>query len=306
LIALLTTDGRMSNRALAAHVGLTEPTVAARLRSLSERHILAVTASLDWTAAGYGWDAWLQIGVEGRSVKEVSVELADVDGVHQVNVVFGPFDLIAHVLLATEAEAVEIISEKIGKIAGVHSVRPNVTLETVKFETKHARVPILPIPLRFPAPAIDLDQIDRGLIDLLVLDGRQSNREAARKLGVSEATVRLRLRRLEEARLLHINARSDPYLTGEVNAWAMVGVDVERGETRSVARALAGLAETGIVTLVAGSHDVLALLQVASRSRLVDLVLEEVRALPGVRSTSTWEIVSTRAFSYQWARLLQE
>src|SRR5512138_699965 len=84
LIELLTENGRFSNRALASKVGLSEPTVGARLRSLAERRVLGVTASLDWVAAGYCWDAWLEIAVEERSPREVAVELARLASAHLV------------------------------------------------------------------------------------------------------------------------------------------------------------------------------------------------------------------------------
>lgn len=295
----------MSNRALAAEVGLTEPTVAARLRSLNERNLLGVTASVDWLAAGYRWDAYLEIYIEGRSIDDVSTRLAEVEGVHQVHVVLGPFELLAHVLVADASDAVDLLADQIGSIPGVRSVRPNVTLETIKFETKHAQLPIRPIPLHFPDPAVDLDTTDRALIDLLIGDGRRSNREVARQLGVSEGTIRSRLRRLEDAGLLRITGRSDPYLTDQVTFWAAMGIDTEPGSTHDVAHTLAGLSETGIVSIVAGRYDIFAAVAGPSRSRLVRLVLEEVRSIPGVRTASTWEIVGNRSFHYQWARLLE-
>jgi len=109
LIALLTASGRMSTRALAAEVDLTEPTVAARLRKLADLRILGVTATLDWAAAGYRWDAWLQVSVHGRSVKEVGAQLARVESVDRVHVVFGAYDLLVHLLLSDESEAVAAI-----------------------------------------------------------------------------------------------------------------------------------------------------------------------------------------------------
>jgi DNA-binding Lrp family transcriptional regulator len=128
LIALLTDDGRLSNRALATAIGLTEPTISARLRSLYERRILCVTATLDWLAAGYRWDAWLHITVEGRPVKEAAQELAAVEGIRQVSVVFGPSDLVALLIVRDESEAVNLITDQIGRIPGLKSVRPHVIL----------------------------------------------------------------------------------------------------------------------------------------------------------------------------------
>src|SRR5690606_34531572 len=115
------------------------------------------------------------------------------------------------------------------------------------------------------------------------------NREAARRLDVSEGTVRVRLRRMEEAGLLRITARSDPLLTGEVAAWAFVGIDVSGAAAGDVARQVAMVPESVIVTLIAGSHDILAGVATRTRGRLVDVVLDEIRAIPGVRATATWE-----------------
>ena len=41
-----------------------------------------------------------------------------------------------------------------------------------------------------------MDELDRRIISLLQLDGRASNAKIAREVGVSEGTVRRRLRRL--------------------------------------------------------------------------------------------------------------
>ena len=41
-----------------------------------------------------------------------------------------------------------------------------------------------------------MDELDRKIIALLQLDGRASNAKIAREVGVSEGTVRRRLRRL--------------------------------------------------------------------------------------------------------------
>lgn len=305
LIGLLTEQGRLSNRALASEVGLTEATVASRLRSLSERGILAVTASLDWRVAGFGWDMWLEIHVtEGHRVLDVGAELATINRVQAVAVVMGDFDLMVHLLLPDRSDAVDFIAERIATVAGVGEIRPSVTLDTVKFETRHARMPLPPVPLEFPNPAIPLDELDLALIDLLVADGRQSNREAARRLDVSEGTVRVRLRRMEEAGLLRITARSDPLLTGEVAAWAFVGIDVAGAAAGDVARQVAMVPESVIVTLIAGSHDILAGVATRTRGRLVDVVLDEIRAIPGVRATATCEVVHSAGLNYQWCRLL--
>ena len=55
-----------------------------------------------------------------------------------------------------------------------------------------------------------LDQIDCQMIELLQKDGRIPNTEIAKRLGVSEATVRSRLNRLIEEEYIQIEAVSNP------------------------------------------------------------------------------------------------
>src|SRR5688500_1624212 len=61
-----------------------------------------------------------------------------------------------------------------------------------------------------PAALIQPDELDRRIITMLRADGRRSNREIARTLGVPEATVRYRVRRLTEGGVLKITASVDP------------------------------------------------------------------------------------------------
>jgi Lrp/AsnC family transcriptional regulator for asnA, asnC and gidA len=59
-----------------------------------------------------------------------------------------------------------------------------------------------------------LDQIDCQMIELLQKDGRIPNTEIAKKLGMSEATVRSRLNRLIEEEYIQIVAVSNPIKLG--------------------------------------------------------------------------------------------
>ena len=303
LIRLVAENGRLSNRALAGEVGLTEATIAARLRSLSERNVLGFTASLDWRAAGYHWDAWLEVTVQGRSTREVGQELAAVEGVQAVAAVFANYDLLVHVILPTQDDAVDFVDRQIARVAGVQRVRTNVALETVKATTRFARIPIIPGPLHFPNPVVELDDLDKALIEKLIIDGRQSNREVARKLDVSETTVRSRLRRLESSGLLRITARSSALLTGELGAWGFIGVDVAGGSVREIAMRMAAMPDTVVVAITAGTHDILAFVIARSRSRLLDLA-DTIRNLPHVEAAPTSEGIEDYGIEVWWSRLV--
>ena len=124
-------------------------------------------------------------------------------------------------------------------------------------------------------------------------DGRQSNRRIARSLGVVEGTVRVRLRRMEEAGLLQIVGQSDPYIAGTATAFAMMMITVDPGRRRPVAEQLRDIDEVTAVSTITGQFDIIIGVAAPSRARLTELGLDVVRSIPGVRGVSTWDIVRT-------------
>ena len=59
-----------------------------------------------------------------------------------------------------------------------------------------------------------LDQLDCQMIELLQKDGRISNTEIAKKIGMSEATVRTRLNRLIQEEVYSNCGGEQPYKAG--------------------------------------------------------------------------------------------
>ena len=72
----------------------------------------------------------------------------------------------------------------------------------------------------------ELDATDRAILEELWRDARMSNRQIASRLGVSEGTVRSRIRRLTEEKRIRITAiRNIEALERPISA--MVGIEVE-------------------------------------------------------------------------------
>ncbi|MGV9947892.1 Lrp/AsnC family transcriptional regulator [Rhodococcus aetherivorans] len=301
MIELLNDNGRISNRQIAAAVGLTEVTVAARIRALIDKRILGVSTVFDWRAAGYLFDVWVWICVGDRPVREVAAELAKQPSIHSVHIVFGNADIIIHALLAGNEEVADFLARDLRPIPGIDRIYPALALRTFKYNVNFARMPIEPTHFDFPSPVVELDDMDRAILAALALDGRRSNRDLARELEMSDSTVRLRIRRMEQAGLLRIAGQTDPYLTKAADAWTYVGLEVS-GDSSSVARSLAERPEVGIVAEVSGPFQLLVLVITAERSSLIEFVLDQLRAQPGVRSSRSWEIINTTRLDYHWGR----
>ena len=94
-----------------------------------------------------------------------------------------------------------------------------------------------------------MDELDQRIISLLQVDGRVSNAEIARTLGIAEATVRRRVSRLIHDDVFRITAVPDIQKMG-YSTTALVGVEAQPGRADEVAEALAKLEEVhyGAVT----------------------------------------------------------
>jgi len=148
--------------------------------------------------------------------------------------------------------------------------------------------------------ASGLDEVDRSIIAELQRDGRKPYTQIAPLVGLSEAAVRQRVQRLVDANVMQIVAVADPRVLG-FGRQAMVGLKVE-GDTRTLADALAAMPEVEYVVITGGSLDLLAEVVVENDERLLELLNDKIRALPGVREVETYIYLRIHKETYEWGR----
>ena len=131
-------------------------------------------------------------------------------------------------------------------------------------------------------PVIELDDTDNAIIALLRADGRLPYRAIARELGLTESTIRARVRRLEESDTMRVVAVTDIEAAG-YDMLLAIGVQVENRSPEEVARELAGLPEVFSVNVVVGTHDVEILVVAEDQVALDELISRTLARVPGVR-----------------------
>ncbi|HEX5174563.1 MAG TPA: Lrp/AsnC family transcriptional regulator [Gaiellaceae bacterium] len=160
-------------------------------------------------------------------------------------------------------------------------------------------------PLRLPtsssgrgpvAPARRTDDLDRGIIEALQANGRESFRSIATRVGVSEATVRARYGRLTTEGILQVVAVTNPLGLGYEQA--LVGVKTS-GSPENAADEIARWPEADYVIATAGQFDLVVELVAADRRHLLDLT-SRLRALPDVVSTETFVYLEMWKQLYDW------
>ena len=148
-----------------------------------------------------------------------------------------------------------------------------------------------------PAATIVLDDISKRIIEQLQVDGRQSYAAIGKAVGLSEAAVRQRVQRLQDAGVMQIVAVTDPLTLG-FRRQAMIGLKSD-GDLEKVADDLASMAEIDYVVITAGSFDLLLEVVCEDDDHLLE-IQGRVRGVPSVTSTETLVYLKLRKQTYSW------
>jgi Lrp/AsnC family transcriptional regulator for asnA, asnC and gidA len=143
------------------------------------------------------------------------------------------------------------------------------------------------------------DDFDRRIIALLEKDGRMSNIEIAQRLGVTEATVRKRVARLLDEKLIKIVAVPDPVSLGMTTS-AIMGISVDLKELNAVAEALIALPETRYVGYSTGQYDLIIEAFFPTNDALLQFLAEKISKISGITGTETSVILRVSKFAYEW------
>ena len=142
-----------------------------------------------------------------------------------------------------------------------------------------------------------MDELDKQIIAMLQEDGRATNAGIARAVGVSEGTVRRRLKRLVHEGYISVVALLDPGRMGYASE-ALVGVQVDPDRVDQVADALAELDEVSWVSVTTGAFDIFAWAALRSAESLGIFLRTEVGTIPGVRRTETFVNLGVKKRGY--------
>lgn len=131
-----------------------------------------------------------------------------------------------------------------------------------------------------------LDPMDCRMIGLLQRDGRMSNTAMAQALGISEYTVRTRLKRILESGIIRIVAVSNPIDLGfKISGNLKIRIDIKK--TSQVIDRLMKIDELTWVALTTGGTDIDADFAVRSMKELQELIFNKISKIEGVLSTET-------------------
>ena len=150
-----------------------------------------------------------------------------------------------------------------------------------------------------------MDELDHRIIGELSQDSRQHSADLARKLNVSETTIRRRVKRLEDNGIITFSAILNlPKLGYDV--MAILALEVGLGNIDEVSESLALCPNVRYVSLCTGNHDIFIGTSFHSSGELTRFVKDYLAKIPGIRRSETFLILDVKKDEVGWLRSLEK
>jgi Lrp/AsnC family transcriptional regulator, regulator for asnA, asnC and gidA len=150
-----------------------------------------------------------------------------------------------------------------------------------------------------PLGSIALDDLDRAILLLLREDGRRSNADIAREVGVSQPTVRQRLDRIFSSGAAYVTVRVNPAAIG-FPIDAVINLRVSGRNVREIGEEIAAMENVSYVGYLIGSCDIQVEAFLRDNDHLFQFVMEVITPIEGVTSVETFMVVRTEKFNFKW------
>ncbi|MCM8535844.1 MAG: Lrp/AsnC family transcriptional regulator [Lentisphaeraceae bacterium] len=143
---------------------------------------------------------------------------------------------------------------------------------------------------------VQLNNLDWDIIKELQKNGREPNSTIAKKLNVTEGTIRQRVKKLLEAGVLRVSGQLNPEFL-ESHQMVLMGVNIkESTKLMSIFDELNNLEEVHSVAITSGRYDLFIQVMVSSNLGLVDFLTGSLAAIEGISQTETFVLLKTKNY----------
>ena len=132
-----------------------------------------------------------------------------------------------------------------------------------------------------------MDKIDHKIIKELQNDGRQSYTKLADIIGVTEGTIRKRVKALHKQGIINIRAVLNPNKVG-YELVCIMALQVKMADLLKVAEMLAAKPNVYYLAFVTGRYDMLALVLARTPEELSKFIKEHISSMPSILRTETF------------------
>lgn len=135
ILELLAGNSRMSYSDIARHFGFSDVAIRKRVEKLVERGVIKkFTTVVDNKKLGKNVTAFIFFNTRSDKTQEIADQLLSIDGIDDVYISLGVYDIIAKIHCADVVALKELTEQKLNDINGIIEVRPSIVFTEVQKE----------------------------------------------------------------------------------------------------------------------------------------------------------------------------
>lgn len=295
IMEMLSVDGRVSNREIAAQLSLSEVFVANRIRSLIAANVMRVV--LQRSAIGIGRNAvpaLIEFYIPDPAI------IGDVAGIIAAQpAIFAAYEtarrpeIVAQCIARSRADLNRLVltlAELLPDIVGI------TTLPILELGQTGTEIGV--VGKRMPVPRADRD-VREKLIELLSEDGRQPINSLARQLSLSPTAARYRLNKLLSEPGMRIGVVYDAPALG-LTTWADVRLQIASHSIRATMEALSQLEALRVIAHISGSQNMALFVVVRTIEELDRFINKHIRTIHTVRDFTVLRVPEIIKYDYNY------
>ena len=143
---------------------------------------------------------------------------------------------------------------------------------------------------------VQLNQLDWEIIGELQKNGREPNSTIAKKLNVTEGTIRQRVKKLLEAGVLRVSGQLNPeFLEG--HQMILMGINIKESKRlEQTFHDLSVLEEVHSVAITSGRYDLFIQVIVSNNLGVVNFLTKSMSKIDGISQTETFVLLKTKNY----------
>jgi Lrp/AsnC family transcriptional regulator for asnA, asnC and gidA len=143
---------------------------------------------------------------------------------------------------------------------------------------------------------LQLDNTDWEIIRELQKNGREPNSTIAKKLSLTEGTIRQRVKKLLEAGVLRVSGQLNPeFLEG--HQMVLMGINIkESSRLEETFHELESLEEVQSAAITSGRYDIFIQVIVSNNLGVVNFLTDSLAKINGIMQTETFVLLKTKNY----------
>lgn len=304
LILHLEIEGICDYSVLASKYGVSERTIRRRINNLTHSQIIRPVIVPNLVLLGFR--AWARIGINisPGSFTSVTHKLVTNPSVYLVTATLGRFDFIISVFYDSIDKLACFVNSELTKIKGIYAVETFLLVHPRKYNFFYWPEPPVQISKSFYDLAhlnsfhyetYTMDNLERTMLEFLLEKGPTKAKVLSAELGISENTVRKRLKAMQAKELFKTEVH--PVMReSEYGARSTIGITVSTPNPHKVIDLIIKHPAVSIASVALGRYNIILVTRSKNTLLLNQFVTEFLATIPGVASIETF--LHVKRFKY--------